>query len=116
MDGIKNVKAEMYEEPCTDADGNHGRMNTFGRLTILPDCIGMYFKRVWASNVGGRVSVDVKLWAEGEFGTTLEHFSATRLLQLRNYEPRQANEATSGTPGAITCLTGHTRSSIMNVG
>lgn len=88
MDGIKNVKAEMYGEPCTDADGNHGRINTFGRPTILPDRIGMYFKRVWASNVGGRVSVDVKLWTEGEFGTTLEQFWATRLLQLRNYEPR----------------------------
>ncbi|KAH7076052.1 hypothetical protein FB567DRAFT_452497 [Paraphoma chrysanthemicola] len=86
VDGIKNVKAEMYGEPCTDADGNHGRMHTFGRPTTLPDCIGMYFKRVWAYDVDGRVSVSVMLWAEGEFGMTLEQFWAMRALQLRNYE------------------------------
>ncbi|KAH7065808.1 hypothetical protein BKA63DRAFT_524665 [Paraphoma chrysanthemicola] len=88
MDGIKKVKAEVYGKPCTDADGKHGGMSTFGRPTTLPDHIGIYFRRVWAFDEGGRVSVNVQLWAEGDLGITMERFWATRLRQLPNYEPR----------------------------
>jgi hypothetical protein len=86
MQDIRETKAAFLGHPVTRPDGSQGRDIIYGHPVTLDEDVEFWFSTGFIFEKEGVVTVQLKLFLDGEFSQTEEQFWALRVRKVKEYE------------------------------